>query len=392
MPLEILSLKQMLNFGRSARTDPAKVLKSARFVQRELPKRLARRLLDLQLLPYIVVANPHIRKVYNAYLSAFGLLRGLPQISTMEENTEFALLLRRLVDEHAPMLDALATGLRECKGKQLVGPQLQLDAFLDNMLRSRISRRVIAEQHLHIDSVRPGYIGIICTDLDLHDAVEFAAQRTEQVCNETYGIAPEVKVSGDLTAKIPYIPTHLDYMLYELLKNSMRAVVEKHTGRNKRYTARLPPVQVRICGGEGNVTLRISDQGGGISAEELNKVWSYGYTSVRQGSELSLDSDQGEGGFGGGQGSVASGGEGLGSAQGADEAFGRVLATATEARTQRFRMAGLGFGLPLSRLYARYFGGDLQLYPIPGYGSDAHLRVPHLEDRDWSEQLEHNHH
>lgn len=28
--------------------------------------------------------------------------------------------------------------------------------------------------------------------------------------------------------------------------------------------------------------------------------------------------------------------------------------------------AGLGFGLPLSRLYARYFGGDLRLVNMPG--------------------------
>ncbi len=54
----------------------------------------------------------------------------------------------------APMLDSLATGLRECKGKELVGSCLAMDSFFDAMLRSRISRRVIAEQHLHINNKR----------------------------------------------------------------------------------------------------------------------------------------------------------------------------------------------------------------------------------------------
>jgi hypothetical protein len=35
----------------------------------------------------------------------------------------------------APLLDELAAGLVECRAKRLVGPALQLDHFLDAMLR-----------------------------------------------------------------------------------------------------------------------------------------------------------------------------------------------------------------------------------------------------------------
>lgn len=52
------------------------------------------------------------------------------------------------------MLDLLASGLRECRRKPIVGEQLALDPFLENMLRSRISRRVLAEQHINLHNGR----------------------------------------------------------------------------------------------------------------------------------------------------------------------------------------------------------------------------------------------
>jgi pyruvate dehydrogenase kinase 2/3/4 len=41
-------------------------------------------------------------------------------------------------------------------------------------------------------------------------------------------------------------------------------------------------------------------------------------------------------------------------------------------------LAGYGYGLPLSRLYARYFGGDMQVISMEGYGTDAYLHINRL--------------
>lgn len=292
------------------------------------------------------------------------------------------------------MLDALANGLREIRRKPLVGPHLHLDKFLEAMLRSRISRRVLAEQHININNGRNGYIGIISTDLSLADAVDFAAGRCRQVCMETYGVVPEVIVSGDTSLKVPYIPAHIDYMLYELLKNASRSVVERHYcsfhHKNQALgeaSSRLPSIHVRICGGKDDVTIRISDQGGGIPPENLERVWEFGWTDLEDASA--------------GGGTVSAGHEGLGmGVEKLDQRNGGWPDQAAIGQMNnaffgmRYRMAGLGFGLPLSRLYARYFGGDLRLVSLPGYGVDAFLYLKGLgtqaSGKEWREEHEDN--
>lgn len=48
--------------------------------------------------------------------------------------------------------------------------------------------------------------------------------------------------------------------------------------------------------------------------------------------------------------------------------------------TRSVPLAGLGVGLPLSRVMARYFAGDLQIVSMEGYGTDAFVFLRRLGD------------
>ena len=48
--------------------------------------------------------------------------------------------------------------------------------------------------------------------------------------------------------------------------------------------------------------------------------------------------------------------------------------------TWRKELAGYGFGLPLTRLHAQYFGGDVFMQALPGHGTDMYLLLNHLKE------------
>eukprot|EP01103_Thecamoeba_quadrilineata_P000143 TRINITY_DN10115_c0_g1_i1.p1 TRINITY_DN10115_c0_g1~~TRINITY_DN10115_c0_g1_i1.p1 ORF type:complete len:427 (+),score=73.41 TRINITY_DN10115_c0_g1_i1:122-1402(+) len=347
-PLNRVTIRQMIEFCQGKVTNE-KLLLSARYVHEELPKRLARRLTDLRTLPFVIITNPYVKRVYELYIQAFDRLKNFPKIETLEDDARFTLLLKDIVNETTQVVDLLAKGTSEATRK-VPRSRLNLDCFLENMLLSRIGRRVLAEQHvlLHTASSETGYIGVINPRCNITSCVQAAISQASAVCHNTYGVIPKVEFKGNLTANLPYIPAHLEFICFEILKNSMRAVVEQ---RIKEGISLLPDfveenhppdIEILIAEGPQQTTLRISDRGGGLSPESASEAFQFGFTTA-----TINDNEKNVGGF-----------------------MSQFM-----MQNDHSPMAGLGFGLPLARLYARHFGGDLEVVSMYGYGTDVYLRM-----------------
>jgi pyruvate dehydrogenase kinase 2/3/4 len=95
--------------------------------------RLAHRLRDIQTLPYVVVANPHLAHVYESYLRAFERFRRVPEIRSLEDNDKYCKVLEETLTEHATVIPRLAIGVLEVRGLMKAE---ETDKFMTTMLRS----------------------------------------------------------------------------------------------------------------------------------------------------------------------------------------------------------------------------------------------------------------
>ncbi|EKX35983.1 hypothetical protein GUITHDRAFT_155357 [Guillardia theta CCMP2712] len=351
LPIHRLTIHELMSSGHKVNNE--RLIAIAQHVQRELCIRLARRLLDIQTLPYIVVENPHIQSVHAIYHRAFAKLVDFPKVVNINQDEQFVLLLKELVQEGVQVVPLLARGIYEAS-LRVSTERLNCNKFLADMIMSRISRRVIAEQFIALHHHQPGYVGVICKELSPLKVLEHVAPEAQNICQRTYGISPKYVVEGDTSILCSYIPTHLEYIIFELLKNAMRAVCERHL-MNKDG---LPPIKFLLARGPSDMTIRISDEGGGVPREFVNKIFDFGFSTCNQENRLDDEFDT----------------AGLGMVDRA------VLETSP--------MAGLGFGLPVSRLYAQYFGGDVKLYSVEGHGCDTYVRLDHIGDVEEFEEYD----
>lgn len=195
-----LNIDEMLEIGKLALQDNEYLLQSARNVRREVTIRLARRLMDLQTMPFLLVANPHISAVYDLYQLAFVKLRDSPEVVTMADEAALTALLQELIELHLNVIPTLARGIGDCRQKPALCRQIDVNGFVDTFMRTRVSRRVLAEHHICLHLPREGYIGAICTHLSLATCIKKMSLRCSDVAYKTYGQCPEIEISGQTLA------------------------------------------------------------------------------------------------------------------------------------------------------------------------------------------------
>ena len=154
---------------------------------------------------------------------------------------------------------------------------------------------------------------------------------------------------------VSYVPVHLEYILTEILKNSFRATVEQHTKLQGAGSLSLPPVVITISppidyrqntskAEPAFLSIRIRDQGGGVLPSNMARIFSYAFTTAGRGAETE---------FGDVSGPYAAQHVGGGAAAGEGDNGLFVEIAGKGLQTGLGTIAGLGYGLPMSRLYAK---------------------------------------
>ena len=388
--------------GKPPLSDEA-LISSANFTLSLLPARLAHRIQALRNLPFIVVSNPSVNKIYNNYLHSLSTLQPFysRRITTIEEEARFTEAMADLVQTHSNTIPTLASGFLQCR--RYIDP-LEVTRFLDQHLRARIGTRLVAEQHLalHMATKNPlpaeaspaqdSFIGVIDTALKPAQVVLSCQSFVGEICELKYGIRPSLVLKGQVDAEFAHIPMHLEYIITELLKNAFRATIESGNERSpiEVTIAAAPDVpasgtkldalkQLRVSDDKSydfsqdgleeycadhaeldtetgimrnpinstapSITLRIRDRGGGIPPEIYPNIWSYSFTTFSADEATAADNGMSEG-----LNAIANGGD-------------------------HSTIAGLGYGLPLGRAYAEYFGGGIAVQSMYGWGTDVYLSL-----------------
>ncbi|XP_035626831.2 pyruvate dehydrogenase (acetyl-transferring) kinase isozyme 2, mitochondrial-like isoform X1 [Oncorhynchus keta] len=345
-----LSMKQFLDFGSTNACEKT----SFAFLRQELPVRLSNIMKELNLLPDRLLTTPSVQLVQRWYIQSLMEILDFLDKSPDDHSVlqSFVESLETIRNRHNDVVPTMAQGVIEYKdtfGQDPVTSQ-NIQYFLDRFYMSRISIRMLINQHTLVfdgntNPAHPNTIGCIDSLCDVTEVIRDAFESAKMLCEQYYLGAPELELRvmnckhsrplHTLTTnnvrdpiQITYIPSHLYHMLFELFKNAMRATIETH-----EVSHNLPPIRVMVALGGEDLSIKVMDRGGGVPLRKIETLFSYMYSTAPR-------PDFGD--------------------------------------NHRAPLAGFGYGLPISRLYARYFQGDLQLYSMEGHGTDAVIHMKAL--------------
>lgn len=325
-------MKQFIDFGSANACEKTSFM----FLRQELPVRLANIMKEIDFLPDKLLSTPSLKLLQSWYAQSLMELVDFLEKDPEDKKilTKFTETLINVRNRHNNVVPTMAQGVLEYKEAFGVDPvtNQNVQYFLDRFYMSRISTRMLMNQHTLIfdgstNPAHPKHIGSIDPNCDVVEVVKDAYESSKMLCDQYYLTSPEVEIkqvnfkgSSD-PIHIVYVPSHLYHMLFELFKNAMRATVETH-----ETSLHLPPIKVRVSLGSEDLTIKMSDRGGGVPLRKIERLFSYMYSTAP---------------------------------------------SPVVENSRNAPLAGFGYGLPISRLYAKYFQGDLQLYSMDGYGTSA---------------------
>uniref|UniRef100_A0A3B4ACH8 Protein-serine/threonine kinase n=1 Tax=Periophthalmus magnuspinnatus TaxID=409849 RepID=A0A3B4ACH8_9GOBI len=309
-----LSMKQFLDFGSENACEKT----SFAFLRQELPVRLANIMKEINLLPDHLLRTPSVRLVQSWYMQSFQDILEFKERNADDEKTiyDFTDAVIKIRNRHNDVIPTMAQGVVEYKDTYGMDPVVSQNVqyFLDRFYMSRISIRMLLNQHT----------------LLFGGKVKVNPAHPKQIG----GIDPHCHVSDVIRDAFENARNLCDryYM------NSPDLILEEFNPKekDKPITVVYVPSHLMPCVPQWSYmgilwsTPQSSDRGGGVPLRKIDRLFTYTYSTAPK---------------------------------------------PDIERSHAAPLAGYGYGLPISRLYARYFQGDLKLYSLEGFGTDAIIYI-----------------
>ncbi|CAM2704656.1 unnamed protein product [Rotaria socialis] len=343
--IEYYSKFQPTSFTLKSLTDfacDADIKRSYKFLRVELLIRWSHMRKEMNYLPPKLLEMPSFALANSLYDQSYSEILEFknvdPDASTLRKFTEALVGIRK---RHVDVISTLAKAYMEFEKVSSSNSieKNRIQYFYDRFFLNRIGVRTLIYHHtLLFGDESPQHsqqAGIIDPSVDIVAVIQEAYSMAKQLFQQVSYPVPKIEIqsynSEDHSTNpvtIAYIPSHIYHIVFELLKNSLRATVERYGLDAKEY----PPVRVLIVKGHEDLTIRIDDNGVGIPRSKLSYLFHYMYSTAP-----------------------------------------KFLLNGHEQNIKSIPIAGLGYGLPIARLYARYFQGNLSIASIENHGTSAYV-------------------
>lgn len=349
-------------------------------------------MLNPKSVPFNMNAMPGLRHIARSYMEDISMITRTSKPSTPQLEHEFTSALRDLERRQAVRMMAFSQSFQDlCNARSTVteetpmmaadqwsiDPQMDqnIQAFLDRFYTINLGTQLLIGEHLALHDRGQNLVQRV----NPVSISKCAIKDAQRACAAHYGQpAPSVLLqTPNPSISMTYVEEFLHRTIYELLKNGMRTTYETHhakdgapvslcmmtsKGRDEATVkaatgfAALPPITLTLVEGGEDVTIKIMDEGGGLALSEEDKIWSYVDATANPSGTVATKNP------------VA-----------LFNGLGNGVKEYLNLSPDRS-----GHGLPLVRLMARYFGGDLSLVSMEGHGTHSYLSLykddDHLEN------------
>jgi pyruvate dehydrogenase kinase 2/3/4 len=193
---------------------------------------------------------PSVQLVRDWYIRSVEELLLFPKIENSRDEIQFTQLIESIKDRHSGTLYTMAKGVHELKmelfksfsanadqasmrydlgEKYLRSAEFadlaNLHSYLDAFYMSRIGIRMLMSQHIALHEEEKGWVGCICETTSPAEIALAAIDTARHMCIRQYGDAPEVELHGHTDFSMPFVPSHLHHMLFEVIKVSLSNII-----------------------------------------------------------------------------------------------------------------------------------------------------------------------